>query len=937
MDYHESSYRNLLANLPDAWAYYRVVIDAGNRLADFVFLDINPAFTRMTGLSREMVVGKKATALSSVSGDEDTLPREPYHQAIRSPGGFRFCGQVPGVSGCYDITAYADEPGFLAVVFRQDPGGQEPEGRTRSCGLAAPPQDGQSLHEPSALRRAAREPAPGSGELYSILHQVPDVVWAMSWPDMSVLYVSPAAESLYGRPAQDFVANPALWLEMTHPEDRDLSEDLLNRVAVEGAVVRECRIVRPDGSVVWVRDKSTLVCDGNGQPVRIEGIASDVTRQKEAERKLRESEEKYRRIAENISDVVWTADMQLNTTYVTPSIEKLTGEPPEKHIQRSMEEKFPPAYVKLINQVIQEEFYKDKVPGIDKNRTRVIEAEHYRCDGSVVWVAMHVSFVRDEQGNPVGVQGITRDIAGRKKAELLLQEQLRSEKIVAQAASLFVSLPASDTDKGLNSVLEMTGELFHVDCSHVFSFSEDGSTMSLTHEWCREGVESGFKSMQHRRIDLYPWWEQQIKTREYVHVADIDELPPEAAAEREEFRNLRLQSFLNVPLAHKGVVFGFLGFVAVQEKKSWTEEQLTLLKVLAELIANALARSRDEEKIRHLSFYDPLTGLHNRGFLEAAMYRLDTDRQLPLSVILADLNGLKLVNDTYGHEMGDKMLKRAASILQEATRDEDVIARWGGDEFLLLFPQTDEKAAEEICQRVKGLCQQARVGHLPISMALGAATRYNRQQDLSIFVKDAEDSMYRQKLTERRSTKSTVLGALLKTLGEKSFETEEHAWNMQKIALKMGEKLSLSAAESSRLSLMITLHDIGKIKLPEELLNKKTPLTPEEWEQMKEHPETGYRIASSMEDFAHVADDILSHHERWDGQGYPRGLKGEQISLLARVAAIADAYEVMSNGRPYRKALDPGEIVAEFKKAAGNQFDPELVEILLSILREGDE
>lgn len=338
------------------------------------------------------------------------------------------------------------------------------------------------------------------------------------------------------------------------------------------------------------------------------------------------------------------------------------------------------------------------------------------------------------------------------------------------------------------------------------------------------------------------------------------------------------------------------------------------------------------ERIRYISFHDSLTGLYNRRYIEEEMKRLNTKRQLPISVVMIDLNGLKLINDTYGHQKGDEMLKSLANILKESCRQEDLIARWGGDEFIILFPQTNLKIVNSICQRINNACQRRKVGFLPLSIAIGTAQKDTMNKTLDKTLNEAEDNMYKNKLAESRSARSSVLNALLKVLAAKSFETEAHSLKMKEIALQIGERLNLPKTELDRLSLLTTLHDIGKVNISEEILTKKDSLTKEEWVIIKKHPEIGYRIARATEEFAHVAEDILAHHEHWDGSGYPRGLKETAIPLLARICAVADAYEVMSSGRPYKKAMTKAEIIAEFKNRAGTQFDPELVAIFLSIL-----
>ncbi len=353
--------------------------------------------------------------------------------------------------------------------------------------------------------------------------------------------------------------------------------------------------------------------------------------------------------------------------------------------------------------------------------------------------------------------------------------------------------------------------------------------------------------------------------------------------------------------------------------------------ILIAFLRDITERKLTDEQIRYFSIHDSMTGLYNRYFLEAEIKRLDTARQLPISMIMGDLNGLKLVNDTYGHVTGDEMLKKSAEVLKESIREEDILARWGGDEFVILLPQTKSKEAETICKRITEGCSSVTVEGLPISMALGTATKHKHKQNLVDILKEAEDNLYKQKLTESRSTKNTVLRALLKALEAKSYETEAHTRRMQSIARQVGEKLNLPDAELNRLSLLITLHDIGKISISEEILTKAGPLTAEEWLVVKKHPETGFRIARATEEFAHVAEDILAHHERWDGKGYPQGLRGKDISLLARITAVVDSYEVMTNGRPYKKAMSLSEVAAEFKNCAGSQFDPDLVKLLISL------
>ncbi len=328
---------------------------------------------------------------------------------------------------------------------------------------------------------------------------------------------------------------------------------------------------------------------------------------------------------------------------------------------------------------------------------------------------------------------------------------------------------------------------------------------------------------------------------------------------------------------------------------------------------------------------DELTGLYTRSYFKQEMKRFDGQRLLPLSLIIGNVNGLKLVKEVFGHQVGDKILTIISGILKKICRKEDVIARWGSNEFAVLLPQTDSLFVGEFIKDVKKACGKNNTVPINISITLGSDTKKNSSEDINEVLKKAEFEVYRLKLFEAKSYRSSIIASLVKLLGEKDYETEEHAWRMQKLAVQFGTKLQLLDSQQDELILTVTLHDIGKVVIPDHILMKQGPLTPEEWEIIREHPERGYRIALSTRELANIAPAILYHHERWDGKGYPHGLKGEEIPLLSRIVAIVDAYDVMTNRRPYKKALTRRKAVEELKKCAGGQFDPQLVEIFIEI------
>ncbi len=338
-----------------------------------------------------------------------------------------------------------------------------------------------------------------------------------------------------------------------------------------------------------------------------------------------------------------------------------------------------------------------------------------------------------------------------------------------------------------------------------------------------------------------------------------------------------------------------------------------------------------EEKIKYLSFHDKLTGLYNRAFFEEELLRLDTDRQLPLSIIMGDVNSLKLINDAFGHEKGDELLKKCAALLNSCIRQEDIAARWGGDEFAVILPRTTNMAAEKLVNRIIKKGHQFRKQNIPISMSFGVATKTSSSQNIKDKINKAEDSMYKRKLSERKSLRSSIMSSLERALFEKSHETEEHCVRIEKITTKVGELLKLPFDKIDDLIIFSRLHDIGKVAIPDAILLKIGSLNKKEWEIIKKHPEIGYNICQASPQLAHIAEYVLYHHERWDGTGYPQGLKSTQIPLLSRILSVADAFDVMTHSRNYRQAVTKNEALEEILRCSGTQFDPKIVKIMLSI------
>jgi diguanylate cyclase (GGDEF)-like protein/PAS domain S-box-containing protein len=356
-------------------------------------------------------------------------------------------------------------------------------------------------------------------------------------------------------------------------------------------------------------------------------------------------------------------------------------------------------------------------------------------------------------------------------------------------------------------------------------------------------------------------------------------------------------------------------------------------KVIQCNIRDITQRKQAEEQLRHLSLHDALTGLYNRVYFLEEMQRLKSGRFDPVGIMIGDVDGLKLVNDTLGHSMGDTVLVTAANIIQECFRGSDVVSRVGGDEFAVLLPNTERNVIESACCRIRNAVSRNNVSNLqlPLSISLGFAVADGKSSMEELY-KEADNQMYREKLHRSQSARSAIVQTLKKALEARDFMTEGHVNRLKLLMVTFAPMIRMSEQRVSDLLLLAQFHDIGKVGIPDSILFKPSYLTPNEYAEMQRHCEIGYRIAQSSPDLAPIADLILKHHEWWNGRGYPLGLKGEGIPLECCILAIADAYDSMTSERPYHKPIPQEEAVAELKKCAGTQFNPELVDKFVQIL-----
>ncbi|MCV2231346.1 HD domain-containing phosphohydrolase [Paracholeplasma manati] len=346
----------------------------------------------------------------------------------------------------------------------------------------------------------------------------------------------------------------------------------------------------------------------------------------------------------------------------------------------------------------------------------------------------------------------------------------------------------------------------------------------------------------------------------------------------------------------------------------------------AVMVEDVTKQRNIEIQQEYLRNHDQLTGLSNRIHFNENLLELDQQALMPVSVINFDINGLIIINEAFGYEYGNQFIQHVAELLKTVFSEDSIIARVGGDQFAVALKNTSKEAADSLSRQVVKGVNDYEINGTQLSISYGIAEKTNPEDDIQKLFMISENAMYSNKIFASQSFRNQSIKSIIKVYHEKNPREEEHSHRVSALCEEFGKVLGLSDDDINKLKAISHLHDIGKIAIDEAILNKKGKLTNEEWEIIKKHPEIGARIISTSDEYAVIADDILAHHERFDGKGYPFGISGKDIPLRARIISIIDAYDAMTSDRPYRKALTKEETIQELLRCSGSQFDPDLVE-----------
>ncbi|NSW76479.1 MAG: PAS domain-containing protein, partial [Candidatus Atribacteria bacterium] len=661
--------------------------------------------------------------------------------------------------------------------------------------------------------------------LHIILNETPDVICLKDWKSRFVwtsrfhLQVMGVAhlEDVVGKTDFDFFP-PEEARIFFQDEQRvmETGEPLVNKLEQAHFA---------DGRLHWMMTTKIPVRNERGEIVGVLAIARDVTQLKEVEEKLSWEKNLFLSIINTIPDHVYVKDREHRFLLVNTADARHHGfASPQEMVGKTDFDLHPPE--------LAWSYWEEEEERMLTTGETILNDERRVNDFSTgekrkIWISTNKAPLYDDKGKIVGMVGINRNITERKEMEEALKESEREKVLILNALQ-----------------------------DQVTYYDPDFRII-----WVNQAVLENFGFSPHAIIG-----------KRCYEVIENRNAPCPGCAVARAFKSGRPE---------EGEVIARNGTIWHQKAYPILDENGKVFRVV-EVSMNITERKKAEEKIRYLSFHDTLTGLYNRLFFQEELRRLDVSRQLPLSIIMGDVNNLKLVNDAFGHEAGDELLRKIALVLLRSCRKEDIVARWGGDEFLILLPKTSSEVAREIIERIRRLCQEEseRIGgNIPLSISLGCATKEKKEEAIQDIINEAESRMYRNKLVESRSARSVLIVSLERSLWEISEETEVHSQRLKDIALRMGAMLGLSTTELDALELLARLHDLGKLGVARSILTKPGPLDEKEWEEIKRHPDIGYRIAQVSPELLPVAEGILTHHERFDGSGYPQGLKGEEIPL----------------------------------------------------------
>lgn len=750
----------------------------------------------------------------------------------------------------------------------------------------------------------------------------------------------PGCESVTGYTSEEFTSNPFLWIQIVPEEDRPKVQNYVSSILTGKEMSPiEHRIIRKDSSVCWIRNATILHFDNNGKLLSYDCLIEDITEQKQAEESLRMERDKAQSYLDIAGVILVVIDAKGDVTLINKKGCEILGYTQEEIVGKNWFENFLPERVRADVKEVARKLLAGDIKPVEYYENPVLTKS-----GEERIIAWHNTVLRDKEGKIIAHLSSGEDVTDRELKDAKLNEA--EKKYRGLYESVIDGIVMTDVQ---GRILE---------CNKAYR-----DMLGYT--------EEEIKKLTYQQMTPEKWhkMEEDIVKNQILARGYSDEYEKEYIKKDGTVFpiSIRVWSINN----EEGKPVGMWGFVRdITDRKQAENEREALYKELL----------KSNKKLRQAVLKDSYTGLYNYRYLQEIIdmeFHRAKRHALPLSLIMLDIDYFKSINDVYGYKFGDSVLKQLARQLKKIIRRCDIPIRSGGEEFVIISPATNRSEALVLAQRLFDALSLYDFGDkrhtVKLKLSLVVATypddKITKGADLinlavkilnkakeyggnkvysSIDIEKEKPLIEKEKkanvtLLKRKIEKLTkqtqenlieAVFAFAKTIKLKDHYTGEHAERTVYYATEVTRKLGLSKEEIERVRIASILHDLGKIGINEKVLLKKSRLTKKEFEVIKKHPQIGADIIRPIQFLHDVIPLIFYHHERWNGKGYPSGLKAEEIPLGARIIAIADVYQALISDRPYRKAYSKKKAIRIIKDGSGTQFDPKIVDIFLRILQK---
>ena len=650
-------------------------------------------------------------------------------------------------------------------------------------------------------------------------------------------------------------------------------KDMLDK----GSLHTVTREKKKDGSFIWIEGDYIALRNEKNQVIGHFGIQNDVTDRIESQQKLKHSMNLLKYIIEHNNGGIAVHDLNMNYIYVSQHYLDEYGISKEEVIGKNHYEIFPdlPEKWKKVHQLAMQ--------GIVSSAK---DDPYVHENGKTDWTSWECRPFYEDDGSIGGIIVYTEVVTSRKLLEISLKKQKDLLETTLQSVGDAV---ISCNKKGQIILMNKAAEIM-LNVTIDIAYNRSIEDFMRIHEDC----------------DL-------TRKEHIVHRVMKGTITEELS----DCATLKLKTGQEIPIA---------GSVSPIFDKDQNIDGVVLIFRDISFI------KKRQEEILYASLHDSLTGLFNYRAFDTVIKKLLIEENLPLTLMMGDVNGLKLINDSFGHASGDQLLISIARQLESICPKDTVIFRYGGDEFVMAFPKMTHETGLKMITNFKELFSFKQFDPIIVSVAMGFEVVKSVDDNIREILTEAENHMYRHKITENTSQKSKTIDVVMNALYAKNDRELFHSKRVAKICGEFAKELKWDENDVKEIEVAGMLHDIGKIGIPEVILNKEGKLTDSEWKEIMKHPEVGFRILSSVNEFSKMSIYVLEHQEKWNGTGYPRKLSGNNISIQARIIALADAYDAMTSKRTYRDTMSKDQALTEIKKFSGIQFDPNLTEAFINMI-----